>query len=330
VIATALSERAIRLPPRVIRAMGDCMASPGRSNARLCIVNYHRVLESRDPLLHSEPDIGTFRWQMELLAECFNVLPLHDAVKALAERRLPPRAVCITFDDGYRSVHDNALPILKEFGLPATVFVTTGHMMESNMWNDRILEAFRNLPSGRLDLSDIGMGAYSLEGLAERRQALHDVMEGAKYRPPHARLAVIRKLEELAAREFPHRLMLSPGMIARLSDEGVEIGGHTITHPILTCLDDEAAQREIAGNKHQLEAIIGRQLRLFAYPNGKAGIDFDARHVRMVREAGYAAAFTTERGAASPRHDPYQIPRDRPWDSTPLFFALRLLRWLAH
>lgn len=326
----AFHTESLSLTSRVIRAIGDRVASPGGANARLCIVNYHRVLETRDPLLHPEPDIRTFRWQMKLLADCFNVLPLHDAVEALARRTLPPRAVCITFDDGYRSVHDHALPILKEFNLPATVFVTTGYMTESNLWNDRILEAVRRLPTGLLDLREFGMPVYPLSNMEERRRTLHEVMEKVKYLPPQERHDVIRKLEELAAQDFPHRLMLTREMIARLAAEGVEIGGHTISHPILTRLDDEAANAEIAGSKRDLEAIIGKPVRLFAYPNGKTGKDFNEKHVRMVKEAGYTAAFTTERGAAGQHHDPYQIPRDRPWDSTPLLFALRLLRWLAH
>ncbi|UUZ51382.1 hypothetical protein LP420_19160 [Massilia sp. B-10] len=81
------------------------------------MVNYHRILEAADPLLESEPDVATFRWQMELLANCFNVIPLYEAVGLIGTGRMPPRAVCITFDDGYRSVHDLALPILQELKL---------------------------------------------------------------------------------------------------------------------------------------------------------------------------------------------------------------------
>src|SRR4051794_25826189 len=125
----------------LIRTMGDIVAPRGKGEGRLCIVNYHRILEAPDPLLESEPDPDTFRWQMELLAKYFNVMPLHEALVALNNDRMPPRAVCITFDDGYRSVHDLALPILKEFNLPATVFVTTGYMTHGAMWNDRIIEA---------------------------------------------------------------------------------------------------------------------------------------------------------------------------------------------
>jgi peptidoglycan/xylan/chitin deacetylase (PgdA/CDA1 family) len=97
----------------------------------------------------------------------------------------------------------------------------------------------------------------------------------------------------------------------------------------LTSLDDAAARAEIRTSKEQLEALIGKPVRLFAYPNGKAGMDFDARHVAMVRESGFDAAFTTAVGAITRGQDRYQLPRSRPWDRSPLLFGLRLLSWLA-
>jgi peptidoglycan/xylan/chitin deacetylase (PgdA/CDA1 family) len=319
-----------RLTSRFIRLLGDLIAPSGIGAGRLCIVNYHRILESFDPLLESEPDLKTFRWQMELLAECFNVMPLHDALQALSTQRLPPRVVCITFDDGYRSTHDLALPILKELNLPATVFVTTGYVDEGNMWNDKILEAVRRLPDGQLDLRDVGLGIHSIQTLADRKYAIHKLTEDAKYLPPTERLNLTSKLEELAGDGLDDGLMLTSEMIRTLAQQGIEIGAHTISHPILTSLEDKNARYEIEGGKRQLEAITGSPVRLFAYPNGKVGMDFDERHVAMAKEAGFAAAFTTAFGAATKANDLYQIPRSRPWDSTPFFYALRLLRWLAH
>ena len=134
----------------LIRTAGDAIAPRGKGKGRICVVNYHRVLRHADPLLESEPDVDTFRWHMRLLKECFNVIPLHDAVMAVRDQRIAPRTVCITFDDGYRGVHDLALPVLKEFHLPATVFVTSGYVGESHMWNDRIIEAVESIPSGEM------------------------------------------------------------------------------------------------------------------------------------------------------------------------------------
>ena len=313
---------------RFLRTAGDAVARVTRGN-RLCVVNYHRILKAPDPMLASEPDVATFRWQMHLLARCFNVLPLHAALAALDAGSLPPRAIAITFDDGYRSVHDLALPVLKEFGLPATVFVTSGYIGERNMWNDRIIEAVQTLPDGQLDLSDVGLGAYSLHGLEQRKATLGRLTEASKYLPPDTRVGLVERLEHLVGDGLAHGLMLTPEMVVSLDRNGIEIGAHTISHPILTSLDEASARLEIAAGKEQLEAIIGKKVRLFAYPNGKVGKDFDARHVAMVRAAGFDAAFTTEVGAITRSQDRFQLPRSRPWDATPFLFGLRLLRWLA-
>ena len=314
---------------RVIRTIGDAIALGGRRN-RLCVVNYHRILSGPDPMLESEPDVATFRWQMALLARCFNVLPLSTALKALDAGRLPPRAIAITFDDGYRSVHDLALPVLREFGLPATVFVTSGHIGERDMWNDCIIEAVQHLPAGQLDLRHLGLGSYSLHTLEARKATLANLTEASKYLPPPARLALVDTLGAMVGEGAgAHGLMLTVEMILNLDRHGIEIGGHTVSHPILTSLDDLEARHEIVAGKDALEAVLGKPVRLFAYPNGKTGKDFDARHAAMARAAGFTAAFTTEPGAITRTSDRYALARSRPWDQTPLMFGLRLLRWLA-
>lgn len=317
-----------RLVRQLLRSGGDALAR-GPAAGRICVISYHRVLETYDPLLAPEPDLATFRWQMALLAQSFNVLPLRDALAALDAGRVPPRAVCITFDDGYRSIHDLALPVLREFKLPATVFVTSGHVDQGNMWNDRIIEAVQALPDGELDLGALGLGVYPLRGLADRMTSIGQLTERTKYMPPAGRQAVIEHLTALAGPAVSTDLMLTKEMLLNLDRNGVEIGAHTVTHPILTSLDDDSARAEIAGGKQALEALLGKPVRLFAYPNGKEGKDFDARHARMAQEAGFDAAFTTAVGAVDRHALRYQLPRSRPWDATPLMFGLRLLRWLS-
>lgn len=317
-----------RLTESILTTAGNALAHR-QGGKRMCVVNYHRVLAAKDPLVGGEPDLTTFRWQMELLARCFNVLPLNEALNAWDAGRLPPRAVCITFDDGYRSLHDLALPVLRAYHLPATVFVTSGHIDEGNMWNDRIIDAIQVLPDGRLDLHEFGLGAYPLHSVVQRRAAIDTVTERSKYLPPAARHAVIERLDSLGGRTEAPGLMLTREMMLHLDRQGIEVGAHTVTHPILTSLDDDSARAEIADGKTQLEAILGKPVRLFAYPNGKTGKDYDQRHVDMVREAGFEAAFTTEVSAIKPGQNRFQLPRSRPWDSTPLRFGLRLLHWLA-
>lgn len=322
--------KSTRLTSRMIRALGDGIAPRDKSARRLCILNFHRILKAPDPLIEGDPDVKTFRWQMALLADCFNVMSLADAIQALNTGSLPPRAVCITFDDGYRSTHDLALPILKEFNLPATVFVTSGHVGESSMWNDRIVEAIRQIPGDNLDLRDMGMGVHPLKTAADRKHAAKALTQASKYLLVQPRLDLAMKLEELAGGAASNGLMLTREMLITLTQQGIEIGAHTITHPILTSIDDQSARDEIVGSKRQLEEMIGKPVIFFAYPNGKAHTDFDERHVQMTKDAGFAAAFASTTGTVTKMHDLFQIPRTCPWDATPFLFGLRLLRWLAN
>ncbi|NUU01809.1 polysaccharide deacetylase family protein [Herbaspirillum robiniae] len=321
----------------LLRLGGNLIALAGRRRRRLCILTYHRILERPDPLLESEVDLASFRWQMRLLADGFNVLPLPEALQRMRQGTLPPRAVCISFDDGYRSVCELALPVLQEFGLTATIFATTAHLDDGSMWNDRILEAVRRLPEGAFDWEALGLPPALAAGrkggvVSDAESRLHIatvINEYAKYMPPPERLRVIAALEQCAGNPDTADLMLDRAMIVALTRAGNEIGGHTVTHPILSKVEDEHALREIVDNKHALEQIVRQPLRLFAYPNGKAGVDYDMRHVRMIGAAGYDAAFTTAGGSAGPDSARYEIPRGRPWDRTPIMFGLRLLRWLA-
>lgn len=318
----------LRLAAPLVRAIGNAIAPRAGDEGRLCIVNYHRILAQPDPLLDSDPTVDEFRWQMDVLAECFNVLPLGEAVERLAHGTMPPRAVAITFDDGYRSLHDLALPILRERSLPATVFVTSGHMADaSSMWNDVILEAVRRLPGPVLDLRDTGFDLYQLATSAERSASINLLTERCKYLVPQQRALMLARLQELVGTDLRQGLMLTDTMIGNLLANGIDIGGHTVTHPILARMDDASARREIEDNKRDLERITGSPVRLFAYPNGKYGADFDDRHMAMVRAAGYVAAFSTAAGVATRHHEPFRLPRSRPWDSQPLMFAARLLQW---
>jgi peptidoglycan/xylan/chitin deacetylase (PgdA/CDA1 family) len=105
----------------------------------------------------------------------------------------------------------------------------------------------------------------------------------------------------------------------------MQVGAHTCTHPILARCADEQALAEIGDSKRALESLLQAPVPPFAYPNGKPGDDYDARHVRMARAAGFAAAVSTAPGAASHASDLFQLPRFSPWDRTALRYGARLV-----
>ncbi|ANB03759.1 polysaccharide deacetylase [Ectothiorhodospira sp. BSL-9] len=304
--------------------------APGESQARLSILIYHRVLPEPDPLLPSDPDAATFRWQMQVVSKLFNVVPLSEAVKRLQNGTLPPRAACITFDDGYADNHDVALPILREQGLPATFFVATGFLDGGMMFNDRVLETIRRMPSGDLDLVDIGLGKRRIDGLGERKALIKEVIQSVKYLESGEREEKVAQLAAECPQALPTDLMMTSAQLKGLDAAGMEIGGHTHSHPILARLEDDQARADILKGKEILESLLSHDVRLFAYPNGKPGSDYLATHAEMVRACGFDAAVSTAWGVSTAQTDRYQLARFTPWDATPGRFGLRLARNLLN
>lgn len=300
------------------------LLSPAGARGQLSTLIYHRVLRKPDPLLPELPDVVQFDAQMHWVRQWFNVLPLVEAAERLGRGALPARALSITFDDGYADNEEVAAPILRRLGLHATFFVATGFLDGRNMWNDRVIEAIRFCARDRLDLGMVGLGVHDLGTVAERRVAIRDILRSIKHQQPQQRESTVRCIEEACAVSPPSALMMRPAQVASLAKSGFDVGAHTVTHPILACLPAEQARAEIAGSKADLEAIIGRRVALFAYPNGVPFEDYHAEHVRIVRECEFDAAVSTAWGVAVHGADLFQLPRFTPWDRTRTRFVLRL------
>lgn len=298
------------------------LLAAGCLERRLSIVLFHRVLAEPDALLIDEPDVRRFTEQLLWLRGSFTIMPLRAAVSHLFAGTLPRAALCITFDDGYRDNAQNALPVLQQLGLPATFFVTTRYENGGMMWNDRVVEAVRAWPGKTIELDDLDLGINSLDG--GRGACLDALLGRLKYldfdRREEITTEILRRSGSPSA-----RLMMDAADIGRLHAAGMEIGGHTVSHPILARLNSAAASRQIADNKSRLEAIVGEPLVTFAYPNGQPQQDFDARHLGMLRDCGYRYALTTSTGTATASTHPLQLPRFTPWDRQRTKYMGRML-----
>lgn len=291
----------------------------------LAIVTYHRVLPEPDPMLPSEPDVELFRIQLGFLARHMRVLPLGDALERLRQGTLPRRAACVTFDDGYANNLNCALPVMQSMGVPATIFVATGYLDGGCMWNDGVIETFRRARDKELDLTGLGLDRYELGSLEKRRAGISDVLAKLKYRSVAERTAIVDEMARSADVKLPGDLMLASIEVRRLHERGVEIGGHTVNHPILARVSAVEARREISDGAAQLTAITGMRPRLFAYPNGRPGTDFGSEHETMVREAGFTHALTTESRLARRETAPYRVPRITLWSRTVPRLAANLM-----
>jgi len=304
------------------------LCSPGGKRG-LSILIYHRVLPAKDELFPGEVDRQEFSSQMALLKSRFNVLPLAQAV-ALAKRgALPARAAAITFDDGYADNAEVALPVLREHGLHATFFIASGFLNGGRMWNDSVIELVRRAPDGVLDASPLGLGVHPLHSTAERQRAIPALIRQLKYLPMMERLEQVNRLAALAGSTLPDDLMMTTAQVRALRAAGMDIGAHTVNHPILARLSDAQAREEIAQGKLALEDILGDKVTLFAYPNGKPGEDYLPQHVAMARDLRFEGAVSTAWGASRGEPDPFQLPRFTPWDRDRLRFVLRLARNLT-
>lgn len=304
------------------RLLVNVLAQP----ARLSVLIFHRVRPQADPMFPGEPDAVRFEQQLRWVRDWFTVLPLADAVAGLRAGKLPPRPLAITFDDGYADNATLAMPILRKLGLHATFFVATGFLNGGRMWNDTVIEAVRAAQGARLDLTPLGLGVVDLSGTEARRAAVDRLLIHLKHLPIDERL---RKADAFAAATGIGRhsdLMMTDAQVKALDASGMAIGAHTVSHPILATLPDDVARREIDESRRTLEEIVGKRVTLFAYPNGKPGKDYAARHVAMVRDLGFDAAVSTAPGAAAPSCDLFQIPRFTPWDREAWRYGLRLAR----
>lgn len=304
--------------------------SPAGAKARLTVLIFHRVLPEADPLLAGEPDAIWFETQMRWVKDWFNVLPLAEAIERLRSASLPARAAAITFDDGYADNCTVALPILRRFGLTATVFVATGYLDGGQMWNDTVIDAMRRAKGPKLDLSSLKLSVYPVATLHDRLDSLNRLLSDLKYMEPDQRTRLAGDVAALAGVEPSPNIMLTSEQVRVLAEAGVTIGAHTVSHPILARVEEQQARSEMIQSKQRLEAIIGRKVDLFAYPNGKPGTDYTATHVQLAREAGFCAAVSTGWGTATKRSDIFQIPRFTPWDRFGLRYAMRLVRNMRH
>jgi len=304
--------------------------SPAGAKGQLSILAFHRVLREADALFPNVPDARRFARILTWLKGWLNVLPLDEAIERLSSGELPERAAAITFDDGYADNYTEALPVLREHGMSATFFVATGFLDGGRMWNDTVIEAIRRSRLDTVDLAAIGLPRLPIASLTERRAAIEQCIKALKYRPLSQRVADSEQVALAAQATPPDDLMMKSAELRALHRNGMQIGAHTVSHPILTRLTKDDARAEIVGSRARLEELLDAPVKCFAYPNGKLGDDYSDEHVTLVRDSGFAYALSTNAGAAGrDSSDLMQLPRFTPWDRTSFRFGARLLANLA-
>ena len=269
-----------RLLVRVPLALWRAYGTAGRPAAGA------REARGRILMFHGTPrrEARALERQLRYLARRFRIVPL-------SEESLRPGAIALTFDDGLRSNVAVAYPILRRLRVPATFFVCPGLVDERRwLWTH---EARARLRARGADAATIERLVAHMKTLPlEARRELEERLRAdtADYVPS----AEEREAHDLAG--WDELASLDPAIVA--------VGSHTLTHPILTTLEDADAEREIRGSREVLERRLGRRVELFCYPNGSV----DARSLELARRS-YRIAVTASPGAVAPRCDPLLLPR---------------------
>lgn len=275
------------------------------------VLLYHRVGGSDpDPHRINVPR-QAFADEMSWLKAHCAVLPL-DQLRAGAERgTLPPRAVALTFDDGYEDTLMVAAPVLKALQLPATCFVTTEGLEGTHeFWWDTLASALLgdgsypstlwvSLPEGPRTLPTATRG--------ERLFAHGLIYHAVVGEPVSTRSAVVSAVRAWARSAIagPTGRRMAAADIARLAEYGVAVGAHTVRHPQLPRLSHADQVREIADCRDTLERIAGATVDSLAYPFGA----FDDTTAAAARDAGIVSAWTCEPRAVGRSDEPFSLPR---------------------
>jgi len=223
---------------------------------------------------------------------------------------LPNSAVAITIDDGYRDFLLHAAPVFLQYEISVTVFVITGFIDRALWpWWDQVTYMFR-----RTRRTGISFSGREVVISGDILRVIDGVTRGLKRLPRRERDARIAELQQRLEVELPKDAPseyepLSWDDARELSAAGVEFGGHTRTHPILSCESDEAELRdEIAGSKQRLDEQLGVPSLHFAYPNGTPA-DYDERTVSVVKESGFVSGVTVGRKFIGRGADCFRLAR---------------------
>lgn len=309
----------------------------------LTILAYHRVLDMEeedafpgDPELVSA-SVACFRRQMVTLKRHWSPIPLVDAVKGVElGQRLPPRSVVVTFDDGHGDNYTHAYPILKELGIPATIFLSTGYIGTDNVfWFDRVCTLFYMAPAGTHRVTPL-VSPVTLGSVRSRRDAAQAMLEALKQLPDDQMRTAVAELESRFGAHAPvHKTRaenLTWDQVREMSPNGVHFGSHTVTHPILTRTDAEQLRHELTASREAIERNTGQPCDILAYPVGKP-YAYSREVIETAKACGYRAALSYVDGVDDVRSaDLFALKRvsvER-YYSHPLFLWRMLLpRWFV-
>lgn len=285
------------------------------------ILFYHRFCDGpNDPYQLPHLDIHEFRKQMWHIKNWYNIITMDELASQLASgNHFASPTIVITIDDGYQNNYSLAHPILKELNLTATIYLTTGFIGTNKApWVDVLTDILLLTPGKELRFPELlGDEVVDISTPKGKRDAVIKLFNVMLQLEHQRKISALKKLSKILnvdegfKENGASRKMLNWDEVMEMEGNGISFGAHTVTHPTLSKMDLEEAEREIYESKMEIETRVGRKVRHFAVPNGKVE-DFSGELKNYCKEIGMSTVASTESGVISERSDPYFLKRINP------------------
>lgn len=288
---------------------------------QVVILTYHGVLQkgSENYVNRNCVSAEMFELQMQWLKNNYHVLAISEILDALDRKKeLPPYSAGITFDDGFRNNYTVAFPILMKYNLPATIFLTTNFIGQTDqkIWTERVDAIIQSATTRRLSLQMNGdFTTFEVSDKNAKKLTSDHIRRYLKSINPAERE---RKIVSLEMQIENHRecideveeryTFLAWDEIKTMSQGGIEFGSHTASHSVLATLNPEEAELELQTSKNEIEKHVKKHCGLFSYPNGTKR-DFTMRDQALVQQLGYRAAFSQINGFNAVGDDLFRLKR---------------------
>jgi peptidoglycan/xylan/chitin deacetylase (PgdA/CDA1 family) len=258
--------------------------------------------------------IDQFRLQIEYLKQHYNIISLEELIGHYTDgNSIPQYSVVITIDDGYRSNYSLAYPVLKQFNVPAAIFLSTDFVDKKGpIWPDRIEYALNNT---RHETFELVLDGESFDLGTRNAKITADIKIRGKLKsmPQENRSEIIEKIEAELGEKLPENgerpeiyQPMEWNEIREMDESGlVAFGSHSCSHPILPKCKEQNIEREMALSRQRIEQNTSKSCTLFCYPNG----DFNDLTTRIAKDVGYSCALTTLEGMNNSSSDRYLLKR---------------------
>jgi peptidoglycan/xylan/chitin deacetylase (PgdA/CDA1 family) len=317
------------------------MMASRRLKGRAVVLMYHRVLPAElASRSFSHPGIivtpESFSRHMDFLKRKFSPLSLAEFHQHMESGTPFPDGAClVTFDDGWVDNYDYALPILRERGIPAVVFVATDYIGSNRpFWQERLghllyQASHRGLCQPVLHAHDILLPSPSDD--AALRRAIADTVDRFRSEPYEKIDGLLKRMENALAlagldqRSSPSDRFMTWPQVRAMSEHGITVASHCSSHRLLTRLDEVSVTAEFKRSGRQIETTLGSGTCALAYPGGS----HDENVRQSAIQSGYRLGFTTNSGTADAQKDPLSIPRINVHESSASTIPLFLSRVLG-